>query len=134
VAEMQTELDIAGPMVDYAAKGHKAELAGKEAVNGADCFKIKITTKASKEITYWIDATTYMMVQSSQKGGGGMGGGRRNGGDAETVVAYTDYKAVDGVLFAHTIEVKASGPGGGSTTFDIVQLNKPVDAKLYKPE
>lgn len=34
VQMQQGELDCAGPLVDYAAKGHKAELLGKEDVNG----------------------------------------------------------------------------------------------------
>ena len=141
LAGMQTELDIAGPLVDYVAKGNKAELSGKETVDGVECFKIKLTTKAGKEINYWIDASTYLVTQSSTKGGGmfGGGGGRRAEGaaPAEVITVYKDYKAVDGIMFPHSIETKnPAGPGrtGGGTTFDKIELNKPVDAKLYKPE
>jgi hypothetical protein len=131
VAGLQTELDIAGPLVDYVAKGHKAELIGKDTIKGAPCYKIKLTTKTGKEINYWIDASTWLLTKSSSKGFG------RRGGDAEQMTFYTDYKAVDGIQFAHTIETKMSGGegrGGGSTTFDKIELNKPVDPKLYKPE
>jgi hypothetical protein len=121
---LQTELDIAGPLVDYAAKGHKAELMGKEKLNDADCYKIKLTTKGGTEIIYWIDAASYLLVQSSQKTQSG------RGGEVEVKTAYKDYKEVDGVKFAHTIDV--TGGFGGSTTFDKVELNKPVDPKLYK--
>jgi hypothetical protein len=129
VAAQQTELDIAGPLVNFAAKGHKAELVGKDKTEaGTECFKIKLTSNAGKEIYYWIDAATYLLVQSSQKMTG------RGGAEVEALTLYSDYKAVDGILFPHTIESKGQGPGGGSTTFDKVELNKPVDAKLYKPE
>jgi hypothetical protein len=128
VAAQQTELDIAGPLVNFAAKGHKAELVGKDSEPGSECFKIKLTTAAGKEINYWLDAKTFLLVQSSQKMTG------RGGVENVSVTLYSDYKAVDGIMFPHTIESKGQGPGGGSTTFDKVELNKPVDAKLYKPE
>jgi hypothetical protein len=129
VAAQQTELDIAGPLVNFATKGHKAVLAGKENTEaGTECFKIKLTTNTGKEINYWIDTKTYLLIQSSQKMTG------RNGTETESVTLYSDYKAVDGILFPHTIESKGQGPGGGSTTFDKVELNKPVDPKMYKPE
>ncbi len=133
VAGMQTELDIAGPLVDYAAKGHKVELAGKESPDGIECFKIKLTTNAEKEIFYWIDTKTNLLHQSSQKGGG-MGGRGGAGADAEVVTVYSDYHEVEGILFAHTSETKGQGPTAGGTTFDKIELNKPVDPKLYKPE
>jgi hypothetical protein len=128
VAAQQTELDIAGPLINFAAKGHKAELVGKDSEPGTECYKIKLTSNTGKEINYWIDVKTNLLVQSSHKMAG------RNGGENIAVTLYSDYKAVDGVLFAHTIESKGQGPAGGSTTFDKVELNKPIDAKLYKPE
>ena len=135
---MQTETDITGPLVNYIAKGHKAELIGKDTLNGNTAYKIKLTTKAGKEINYWIDAATYLLVQSSAKGGGMFGGGRRAGAEggepAEVITLYKDYKDVGGVQFPHTIEMKmvgGEGRGGGGTTFDMIEVNKPVDAKLY---
>ena len=135
-AGMQTELDIAGPLVDYVAKGHKTELVGKDSVEGNSCYKIKLTTKEGKEINYWIDTHTYLLTQSSFKGGM-FGGGRKPGGaDAETIILYKDYKAVDGIQFAHNIGIKNTGGQGGSgeTTFDKIDINIPVDPKLYKHE
>ena len=40
VKENQGDLDVAGPLVDYAAKGHKLELLGKEDIDGKPCYKI----------------------------------------------------------------------------------------------
>ena len=142
VKQLRTELDIAGPLVDYAAKGYKAELIGKEDVEGTECYKIKLMIDSSTNISYFIDAKTNLLIRSAQKGGA-FGGGRRGGaaGDAEFFTDYSDYKAVDGILFAHTLSLKSAAPanggqgaGGNSSTFDKIELNKPVDAKMYKPE
>lgn len=144
VASMQIDLDIAGPLVDYAAKGHKAELAGKEDVDGVSCYKIKLTTNTGQVINYWIDAGSYLVIQSSARGGGMLGGGRRGGnngggnnggGDQEFYTLYKDYRQEGGIQFAHTIEMKApngGGRGSGGTTFDVIKVNEPVDPKLYK--
>jgi hypothetical protein len=138
VKAMQTELDIAGPLVDYAKKGYKAELIGKEDVEGTECYKIKMVLDSLRDITYFIDTKSNLLIRSAQKGGMFGGGGRRGGGDMEMFTDYSDYKAVDGVMFAHTLTMKSSGgnagPGGGGTTFDKIELNKPVDEKMYKPE
>ena len=139
VKTLETEMDIAGPLVDYAAKGHKAELIGKEDVEGTECYKIKLTLSSGKDVTYFIDTKAYTLLRSSQKGGMFSRGGT---GDSEMLTDYSDWKAVDGIMIAHTVTLKPgagapAGQGGGmsgGTTFDKVELNKNVDAKLYKPE
>ena len=131
-ASMQTELDIAGPLVDYVAKGHKAELIGKDTLHGNECYKIKLITAAGKEILFWINTKTYLLDQSSQQNSG-MGDGKT---PIEVISVYKDYSPVDGIMIAHIIETTTQGGKGmnGGTTFDKIQLNIPVDAKLYKPE
>ncbi|MFZ4059344.1 MAG: hypothetical protein ACOYKE_14470, partial [Ferruginibacter sp.] len=117
-AGMLTELDIAGPLVNYAAKGHKAELLGKETRDAIECYKIKLTTKAGKEVIYYVNAATSLIYQTSAKGGG-MGGGRNRNPDAETITTYKDYQAFDGIQFALTVEMTVTGAetrGGGGTT------------------
>jgi len=123
------QMDCVGPLFNFMAKGHKAELQGKESVGGNDCYKIKLTTSSGKDIYYWINSKTYLIEQSSQKGGG-------RGGDVEMITLFRDYHEVDGIMFPFTSEVKSSGGGFGNGTmnFEKIELNKPVDAKLYKAE
>jgi len=45
---MQDQLDIAGPLVDYAVKGYKASLQGKDTINGKEAWKIQLTNDAGK--------------------------------------------------------------------------------------
>ncbi|HMC99882.1 MAG TPA: hypothetical protein VKH37_07010, partial [Ferruginibacter sp.] len=107
-------------------KGHKAELVGKETLDNNECYKIKLTTNANKEIFYWINTSTNLIYQMSQKVGG-MGGGER-----EIISVYSDYKPVDGIQFAFAAELK--GGFGGKMNFEKIEINKPVNEKLYKPE
>lgn len=125
---MQGQLDIAGPLVDYAAKGNKAELQGKENINGSDAYKIKMTLSSGKELTYFIDTKTNLLVQSKQ-----MSPAMGNNPPQEIITNYSDYKLFDGILFPQTIANPGTGMMGGSTTFDTIITNKPVDEKLFSP-
>jgi outer membrane lipoprotein-sorting protein len=145
----QSELDCVLPLVDYAAKGHKAELTGTEEVNGVTCYVIKLTLNTGRVINYYIGNKDWLIVQSSTTGGRMMfgGGGARGGGEnrpagagappADMVMKteYADYKKTsDGFLFPMTITRPGMGGRGMSTTIEKVEVNKPVDEKLFKPE
>lgn len=131
VQAQQAELDCAGPLVDYRSKGHTAELQGKEDFEGTECYKVKLTLKTGRDITYLIDTKNHYILAMRTKGG--MGGMRRQGGgDTEVTVKYSDYrKTPDGFLFAHAMTV---GGMGAATNYEVIEVNKPVDPKLYKPE
>jgi outer membrane lipoprotein-sorting protein len=130
VQAQQSELDCAGPLVDYAAKGHKAELIGKEDINGTNCHVVKLTLKTGRDITYYLDANTFYILRTKTKGGGGM---RRGGNpDAETIIEYSDYrKTEEGYVFPYGTTIVGMG---ASSNVEKIEVNKPVDAKLYKPE
>lgn len=132
---MQGQLDIAGPLVDYIAKGNKAELQGKETINaakdgtgGKEAYKIKLTMSTGKDVTFYIDTKTNLLIQSRQ-----MSSPMGNGAPQEVITNYTDYKSIDGIMFPQTIANPGGGPMGGSTTFDTIVLNKPIGEDQYKP-
>jgi hypothetical protein len=130
VAAQQNELDLAGPLVDYASKGHKVELLGQEDVEGANCYKVKATFKSGKDATYYIDPKTWYVIQMRSKGMGM----RRGGGnpDQEVTVNYSDFrKTDDGYVFPFATTVVGMG---GSTNYEKIVVNKPADPKLFKPE
>lgn len=139
-----SELDCQGALIDYAAKGHKAEFLGKETVEGTEYLKIKLTLSNGREMNYFINPSTYYIDRMSFKGGGmGMGGGRPGGGggqgpgggqrdpNAETVIKYSKYeKTPEGLVFAFTVM-----PGfGGEQTYEKIEVNPKVDDKMYQHE
>ncbi|MEP7143613.1 MAG: hypothetical protein ABI707_12115 [Ferruginibacter sp.] len=133
LAGLQTEMDIAGPLADYIAKGHKAELLGKETVEGNACYKIKLITRAGKEMMFWVDAATYLVNQSSAITIGDGGGVA-----SEILTSYRNYKEVEGIQFAHTCETKTIGPKasrmGEETLFYKILINPIIDPKMFFPE
>lgn len=71
VAAQQYELDCAGAfpeLVNYAAKGHTAQLLGTEKVSKVVCHKIKLTLKTGQVVTYYIDANTFLVKQLEATG------------------------------------------------------------------
>jgi hypothetical protein len=124
---MQDQLDISGALVNYSDKGYKAALQGKETVNGKEAWKIQLTNAAGKSTTYYIDTKTNLLIQTRQIVEG------RNNSQNEVITDFSDYKEVDGVMFPQTMTTEGSGPGSGSMTFDKIEVNQPVDEKLYKP-
>lgn len=135
VKAMQTELDLSGPLANYAAKGHKAELLGKETLDGKDVYKIKLTLNTGKELTYFIDANTFYIVREQREAMGFMGRrGGGQGGQDNTIqtIDYSDFqKTDDGYVFPFSI--KRSGMGG-NMVIEKIEVNQPVDPKKYKPE
>jgi len=138
VAGQQHELDCSGPLVDYVAKGHKAELIGKETIDGVECYNIKLTLKSGRAINYYIDNKNWYIIRTSAKGTAGMmgggGGGNRQPGEVEVKTNFSDFKkTADGFVFPMTIGRAGFDGGTMKTSIEKVEVNKPVDPKLYKP-
>ena len=133
VEGQQLELDIAGALTDYAAKGHKTELMGKETVGTTEVYKIKLTPKTGKDVIYFIDTKDHYIIRQTVKGGM-LGGGQGRGGqgaDAEVNINYSDYKKTpEGYVFPYTVSM---GNSGNNMNYEKIEVNKPVDEKLYKP-
>ena len=118
--DVKSDLDIQGSLVNYAAKGHKAELLGKEDVEGTECFKIKLTLSTGTEITYYIDPTSYMVIRQKQKK-------KANGQEADVVTDLSDYKDVDGVKMPFSVSLPF-----GTMVMTSIKANQTIDEKLYK--
>ncbi len=123
-AEDQADLD--GPLVGYQEKGHKVELEGKENVEGADCFKLKVTKKNGDIQYYFVDSDSHLELKVEVK---------RNvrGTETEVEMSLGDYKDVDGYIMAHAISVGAKGsPQRQSMILDKVEINPTLDDARFK--
>ncbi|HME37758.1 MAG TPA: hypothetical protein VKG63_02255 [Steroidobacteraceae bacterium] len=94
---------IDGPLVDYAAKGTKIELAGVESVAGQDAYKLKLTYKDGTVRHIWIDAKSFLDVKME-------GAPRRMDGKMHTVWIYQrDFRPVQGVTVPFELETAVEG-------------------------
>ncbi|MBA2562641.1 MAG: hypothetical protein H0V14_06940 [Chitinophagaceae bacterium] len=131
---LQSDLDIACPLLNYAAKGNKAVLIGKEDVDGKQAYKIKLTLNSGKEIIYFIDTKTHLVIQTKQMTVSMHAGGNANAGqERELITNFSDYRSVEGILFPYKVSNPGSGPGTGSTAFSKIELNKTIDENQYRP-
>jgi hypothetical protein len=143
-AELKTSMaqpDLDGPLVDYAAKGSKVELAGMEKVEGRDNYKIKLTLKNGESKNVWIDAQTFLetKIEGTPR--------RLDGTDHAVEVYYRDYHDVSGLKVPFTIETRVLPVGKTMTglrdtpvppekmIFDKIAVNPKLEASLFtKPE
>jgi hypothetical protein len=123
-AAAAAELD--GPLVDYAKKGTKVELAGTDAVEGKNAFKLKLTLKSGQVMNLWVDAASFLETRID-------GEPRRIDGRMHKVtVLYRDYKAEGGLQVAHVLETVVDGvKGSHKMSIQSVKINPPLDDALF---
>ena len=116
----QADLDLAGPLVDYAAKGHKAELIGKESVNGKNCHHIKMTLASGKIVNFFIDAESNLISRTTDKR-------NMNGQEIDMQTDLADYKDVEGVKMAYSITQQY-----GTTYISSIKVNQAIPESAFK--
>ncbi len=117
---MEDQADFDGPLVDYKKKGHKVELLGKDEAEGSEAYKLKVTKKNGDIEYHYLEAEYFLPIQVKGKW-------ELQGSQIEYEVVPGDYKAVNGVLFAHSIEQRMGAMGGTTMTFEKVKFNVKLD-------
>lgn len=120
IKESQSDLDVAGPLVDYAAKGHKVELVGKEDVDGTECYKINATLASGKTVTFFIDPVSYMIIRVKEKR-------KMNGQEAELQTDLSDYKEIEGVKMPYSITQQF-----GTVLISSIKVNQAIPESAFK--
>jgi outer membrane lipoprotein-sorting protein len=118
------QADMDGPLVDYKAKGNAVELVGKDDVDGAPAWKLKLTLKNGDVSYVYIDTETGLNVKETSKR-------KQQGSEIEIDSYLTNFKPVEGVLFPFAIENKVQGKSMGQFTIDSVKANVPFDDKMF---
>lgn len=109
--------DLDGPLVDWRAKGHTVTYMGMEDVDGSQAFKLKEILKNGDEITYFLDADTYIPIKEIT---------RRviRGTEQETETILGNYEATGGVYFPRLIQEGEKGSDDKNTvTVEKVEIN-----------
>ncbi len=116
----QSSLDVQGSLLNYKEKGALVELLGKEKTDGVDAFKIKLTNKAGRVSTIFIDAANYHRIKTITKT-------KTPAGEEDMETTFSDFrKNADGFLFPY-----AQTSARGTIVFSNIETNKPVDDKIF---
>ncbi|MEL0261758.1 MAG: outer membrane lipoprotein-sorting protein [Flavobacteriaceae bacterium] len=129
--------DFPDPFLNYQAKGYTAELLGTEEIDGAECYKIKLTKKPlivdGQEVDnvsfYYFEMDNFVpiAVQSEIKAGPAKG--------QMSEVKMSDYQEVSGYYFPFSMIQGLKGQEGQAITFDQIEVNPQVDeAEFVFPE
>ncbi len=95
-ASFRAQAVFDSPMVDFAARGYKIELLGKEAVNGKEAFKLGITAPEGTKETLFIDAEKYLAVKTVTMVA-------MPEGDQQAEITFSDHRDVGGVMTPHKV-------------------------------
>ena len=117
--------DIDGPLVDYKIKGSSIELIGKEELEATPVYKLKVTLKDGDVKYIYLDAQNHLELKETEKR-------KEDGTTSDVATVFSDYKAVAGVMIAHSSETRVNGEIDDQTTIDKIELNVPIDDSIFK--
>jgi hypothetical protein len=123
---LRWQSDFDGALIDYEAKGYRVEFAGQEDVEGTPAYKLKLTRKNGEISFFYLDTEMHQLFMESHKT-------TINGQVIESETNYGDYKAVGGVLFAHSITTRAKHlPAPGQlTSIEKIEVNPNLPATRF---
>ena len=114
----QDDLDLQTVLVDYKSKGYTIDLLENEDVDGVDAFQLKITISPNKTLFYFVDPSGYYIIRIKTVT---ISNGQQNVNSNDY---YNFKKTKEGILYAYTFD---------NITFDTIEINVPLDDKLFKP-
>lgn len=121
----KSQIFIEEPYMDYAAKGNKVELVGKEKLQGADVYKIKVTTPENHTTNYYIDANTYLVVQATTSVD-------MMGQTMEVVSKFSNYEKTDfGYVIPKTTSISYGDQFSMTLKVKKIEINKQIDPSVF---
>ncbi len=121
--------DFEGPLVNYREKGHTIELLGTEDVDGTPAYKLRVNKANGDVVDLFIDQEYFIEFkqESTQE---------IQGNEVAVSTVLGDYKEVDGLLVAHSMEMSfGGGPPQQVITLEKVEFGVDLpDDRFAMPE
>jgi hypothetical protein len=108
----------------YKEDGATVEYLGTDDIDGVEVYKIMLVKKNKDIVYYYIETSNYLILKESQKI-------KFEDKEYETESYYSNYKTVDGVLIAHSVEQMNDGKIVGSFTIEKIEINLNFDDSLF---
>jgi hypothetical protein len=124
------QLDLDGPLIDFAAKGSNVVLEGTDEVDGRKAYNLKVTDKNGTARHVWIDPESFLEIKIE-------GSPRRLDGKYHPVaIYYRDYRTVSGLVMPYVLETAVEGAKEKERILiDKIVLNPKLDnARFAMPQ
>jgi outer membrane lipoprotein-sorting protein len=123
--QLKTQADYDGMFYNYKEKGYTVEFTGEETVDDIQTYVLKLTKKNGDVIKYYIDAENYVLLKSKNKI-------KIQGVETETETIYSNYKDVNGMLIAHSIETIVNGQTMMHMIFEEFTFGADIPDSVFK--
>lgn len=123
--DLKTRADFEGVLVNWKTKGHAVELVGRDTVEKAPVYKLKITKNDGGTEYLFVDAGNFLISKRLYMR-------TIRGKEVPMENYYRDYRAVEGIMYAYTQDTYFDGQPYNSLQLDNIELNKPVDEKIFR--
>jgi hypothetical protein len=120
---LDVDADFDGFLVDYQAKGHRAEYVGLDKVGGKPAHHLKMTLKSGAERHVYLDPVTFLERRHT--------GSLRTPTDTAVpyIMDFSDWREVNGVLFPFAMDEDREAMGQTYAIYvESIEVNVPVDA------
>lgn len=125
-ARLAESADFDGPLVDWAAKGHRLESVGRTSIEGSEVFELRLTRKSGEVSSIYLDAETFLTVKE-------IGKTVLQGVEHTFESSVGDYKEVGGALFSFWRERRLDGAAEGQVTaIDSIELDVEIPAERFQ--
>ena len=121
----QDQLYAPDPLYNYTQHNAKVELQGQEKVGEVNAYKLKYTNKDSAETTYYIDPSTWYIIQAVKKASA-------MGQEITITSGFSDYRKTDFGIFMPFAVNLDMGQFSLKNNIKKVEVNKPVDAAIFQ--
>lgn len=122
---MKIQSDLDGQLYNWKEKGYEMEFKGKEDVDGSEVFTFKLTDKEKNLYTFYIDSESFLLVKMSAKM-------TIQGNEIISDTYFSNYKEVDGMLLAHSVESKVNGQTQMVAVMEKYSINEKIDNDFFQ--
>ena len=123
--DVKSKSDFDGLLYNWKIKGHVVELLGLDSIEKSPVYKLKITKKDNGIEFLFLDAKKFLLLKRLYYR-------TVRGKEVPVEIYFRDYRSVEGILFSFTQETYMGGQPYNAIEFDSIELNKPVDNKIFK--
>jgi hypothetical protein len=122
--DLKSRADFDGLLYNWKQKGHIVELVGRDTVEKALAYKLKVTKNDGGIEFLFIDSEKFTLQKRLYYR-------KVRGQEVAMENFFRDYRTVGGAMFSYTQETWFGGQPYNSVQFDNVELNIPVDDNIF---